>query len=58
MILMGIDPGSRRCGYGILHVERNRIVAAGSGIIKLENKVALEDKLVFLNEELKSLVAE
>ena len=58
MILMGIDPGSRRCGYGILHVEKNKIIAAGSGIIRLESKGCLEDKLVYLNSELIALIDE
>ena len=58
MILMGIDPGSRKCGYGILHIERNKIIAAGSGIIKLEVKSALEDRLVLLGEELRKLINE
>jgi len=58
MILMGIDPGSRRCGYGILHVERNKIVAAGSGIIKLDANISLEDRLVLLGEELRKLIDE
>ena len=58
MILIGIDPGSRKCGYGVLHVEKNKILAAGCGIIKLEAKGAIEDRLLYLSEELKSLVTE
>ena len=58
MIIMGIDPGSRRCGYGILHLEKYRIVAAGCGIIKLEKFHKAEDKLLFLGQELKKIINE
>ena len=58
MIIMGIDPGSRRCGYGILHIEKYKIIAAGCGIIKLENKHTAEEKLLFLGKELKKLISE
>jgi crossover junction endodeoxyribonuclease RuvC len=58
MILMGIDPGSRKCGYGILHIENYKIIAAGSGIINLISKSCLEDKLLFLGKELKKIIEE
>ena len=53
---MGIDPGSRRCGYGILHIEKYKIVAAGSSVIKLDIKTNLEDKLLELGKELKNII--
>ncbi|MCL2062805.1 MAG: crossover junction endodeoxyribonuclease RuvC [Candidatus Cloacimonetes bacterium] len=56
MIIIGVDPGSRKCGYGILHIERNKILAAGSGIINLEKKVLLEKKLLHLSNELKLII--
>lgn len=55
MILMGIDPGSRKCGYGILHIDKYKIIAAGSGIIELSPKLSLEEKLCTINIELKKL---
>ena len=58
MIIMGIDPGSNRCGYGILEIEKNKILAAGSGIIRLEKKKILEDKLLHLNTSLNDLISE
>ncbi len=35
MIILGIDPGSRYCGYGLLEIEQNKITAAGCDVIKL-----------------------
>jgi crossover junction endodeoxyribonuclease RuvC len=58
MILVGIDPGSRKCGYGILHIEKYKIIAAGYGIINLKPTDALEDKLLYLGHELKKLIDE
>ena len=55
---MGIDPGSRRCGYGILHIEKYKIVAAGCGIIKLEKLHKAEERLLFLGQELKKVINE
>jgi len=37
LIILGIDPGSRFCGYGLLEIENNKIVAAGCNVISVEN---------------------
>ena len=58
MILMGIDPGSRKCGYGVLQVEKYKIVAAGSGIISIKTSLPSEDKLLYLAEGLKKVIDE
>jgi len=58
MIILGIDPGSRNCGYGILHIEQNKILAAGSGIIKLATRLNINDKLLLLGQEIQLLLHE
>ena len=58
MIIMGIDPGSRCCGYGLLHIEKFKIIAAGCGVVRLENKKRIEDKLLLLGYELKKIINE
>ena len=58
MIILGIDPGSRYCGYGILEVEKRTILSAGSGVIKLNPKHSLQNRLRFLYDEIKKLVME
>ncbi|MDD3051944.1 MAG: crossover junction endodeoxyribonuclease RuvC, partial [Candidatus Cloacimonetes bacterium] len=35
MIILGVDPGSRNCGVGILETNKNKITAAGCDVIKL-----------------------
>ncbi|MCK9329191.1 MAG: crossover junction endodeoxyribonuclease RuvC [Candidatus Cloacimonetes bacterium] len=58
MILLGIDPGSRKCGYGILHIDKYKIIAAGCGIIKLDEKKSLQDRLLELYNHLSKLIDE
>ena len=58
MILMGIDPGSRKCGYGVLQVEKYKIIAAGSGIISIKTTIPSDDKLLYLADELKKIIDE
>jgi crossover junction endodeoxyribonuclease RuvC len=37
--ILGIDPGSIRCGYAIIHKEKNRLKLVDAGIIKIKEKV-------------------
>ena len=58
--VIGIDPGLRRTGYAILtpdrlHYERSRLVEAG--VIRLNVKASLPDRLVELTGELEALLA-
>jgi len=45
LIILGIDPGSNYCGYGILEIEKGKIVAAGSDVIKVKKTLTLPEKL-------------
>ncbi len=58
MLIMGIDPGSRYCGYSLLQVESRRIIAAGCDVINLTAKKSLVDRLVLLYQELVKLIDE
>lgn len=52
MIIIGIDPGTRFCGYGILEVQDLRITAAGCEVINVSNMSNFEDKLLKIHEEI------
>ncbi|HNX00759.1 MAG TPA: crossover junction endodeoxyribonuclease RuvC [Candidatus Cloacimonadota bacterium] len=52
MIIIGIDPGSRFCGYGILQLERRTIVAAGCDVIRMNEKLDLTERLSILYQEI------
>ncbi|NPA55162.1 MAG: crossover junction endodeoxyribonuclease RuvC [Epsilonproteobacteria bacterium] len=39
MKILGIDPGSIRCGYAIIHKERNKLSLIDAGVIKIKEKL-------------------
>ncbi|MCD4819602.1 MAG: crossover junction endodeoxyribonuclease RuvC [Candidatus Cloacimonetes bacterium] len=58
MIILGIDPGSRFCGYGIIEVHKRQIIAAGCDVIKISPKLKLSEKLVLIHSEITKIVLE
>lgn len=58
MVILGFDPGTRFCGYGIIQYERRRIVAAGCDCIKLNTKLQLSGKLDQLFKEIRTIIEE
>ena len=38
MLILGIDPGSRNCGYGIIDIDGTRASLVDAGIIKIETR--------------------
>ncbi len=36
MVILGIDPGSSKCGYALLHLEKNRMQLQEAGLIKIQ----------------------
>lgn len=58
MIIIGIDPGSHVCGYGILQLENNRIVAAGCNVIKIDSTLDLAERLAVIYAEIDQVIDE
>lgn len=58
MVILGFDPGTRFCGYGIIQYDRRRIVAAGCDCIKLNAKLQLSGKLDQLYQEIRTIIEE
>ena len=52
MRVLGIDPGSRFMGYGVVEDRRGRLVHVGHGVIKADPDTALELRLKALHEAL------
>ena len=50
--ILGIDPGSRKTGYGLIELSGNRTRHLASGCIKLNPKDSLADRLHTLSKEL------
>lgn len=51
-MVLGIDPGTRKTGYGVIRKVGSRISRLDSGVIKLNHKAPLEDRLPELYDKL------
>ena len=58
MRILGIDPGLRLTGYGVLdyHVQRPRLIDAG--VVRLKAKTSLADRLVELEAVIDEIIVE
>ena len=56
--ILGVDPGSRKTGYGLIENSGNRIRHLASGCIRLNAKHPLSDRLSMLSRELEQLIEE
>ena len=51
MTVLGIDPGTRNCGYAIIKKEKNRVILVEAGLIKIKERI-LQYQIVELCEGL------
>lgn len=58
MIILGIDPGSINCGYGLIEVQKRRIIAAGCDVIKVDPKLPLAERIVQIYQEINKVIIE
>ena len=56
--ILGVDPGSRKTGYGLIENSGNRIRHLSSGCIRLNERDQLSDRLSMLSRELEQLIEE
>lgn len=56
MIILGIDPGSLNCGYGLLEIENRQIVAAGCDVITLNPKLHLPERLLQIRDQIREVI--
>lgn len=52
MRVLGVDPGSRFMGYGVVEERRGRLVHVGHGVIKVDADAPLHERLLVLHAEL------
>ena len=55
--ILGIDPGSRLTGYGVLQAQGNNFIRLSHGVIKLGN-LPMPNRLARLIDQLDALIAE
>ncbi|MCD4650675.1 MAG: crossover junction endodeoxyribonuclease RuvC [Candidatus Cloacimonetes bacterium] len=58
MIILGVDPGSRFCGYGLLEIESGKIIGAGCDVLKINQKHGFSGRLVDVHQQLKGVIDE
>ncbi len=56
-IILGIDPGSRKCGYGLINAVGSRLDYLTCGVIRVET-LAFPDRLQVIFESLSHVIAE
>ena len=57
MRVLGIDPGSRRTGWGVVQLEGTRLLHIDAGTITISGKTPLPDRLRVIHEGLQRVVA-
>jgi crossover junction endodeoxyribonuclease RuvC len=56
--ILGIDPGLRRTGWGVVAIEGNRLSYLACGSLASDDKAALATRLVAIHDGLRRVVAE
>ena len=56
MIVIGVDPGTARTGYGIVKRQGSRIIRLGSGEIKTKADQPIEQKLLVIHNNLEEVL--
>jgi crossover junction endodeoxyribonuclease RuvC len=56
--ILGLDPGLRRTGWGVIVIEGARLSHVAHGVITPKDSLALSERLVFLFEGVCAVVAE
>ncbi|MFK7840058.1 MAG: crossover junction endodeoxyribonuclease RuvC [Bdellovibrionales bacterium] len=56
MIILGIDPGLRKTGWGIIEKNGSRLSFVGSGLIKTQSSETLPHRLTVLHEGLSEII--
>ncbi|MBN2718306.1 MAG: crossover junction endodeoxyribonuclease RuvC [Deltaproteobacteria bacterium] len=56
MIVLGIDPGTRKTGFGVIRKDGSRLTRIDSGVIRLNDKAPLEARLPELYNRLNEVI--
>ena len=56
--ILGIDPGLRRTGWGVIEELGNRLVFVGCGSVDSDDKASVAERLVTIHDGLTRIVAE
>lgn len=56
--VLGIDPGTRALGFGVMVVKQGGISLVDYGVIELSAKLSLADRLLIIHDELEKKIAQ
>ncbi len=56
--ILGIDPGLRRTGWGVIACEGNRLIFVACGSVETQERAALAERLVVIHDGLTKVVAD
>jgi crossover junction endodeoxyribonuclease RuvC len=56
--ILGIDPGLRRTGWGVVESEGNRLVFVGCGSVEPSDRLTLAERLLAIHHGLEKVLAE
>ena len=57
-IVIGIDPGTHRCGFGLVFRRGNRFVHIAHGVVKAPTKAPLHERLLAVVDGIERAIAE
>lgn len=58
MKILGIDPGSRATGYGLIRLEGNRLHHIDNGVIRPHEKAGLAHRLLHIHQQLQIVISQ
>ncbi len=58
MIILGVDPGTARCGYGVIELKGSVIKPLGYGLLKVKKEDCASRNLLFLKQSLSEIIEE
>ncbi|MEZ4220446.1 MAG: crossover junction endodeoxyribonuclease RuvC [Polyangiaceae bacterium] len=56
MLALGIDPGTRKLGWGVVARSGNRLTHVAHGVIKLDGKRPLAERLTVIESQLETVI--
>lgn len=57
MIILGVDPGTHRTGWGVVERKGARLVGIAAGVIRAKDTAPLEERLHTIHTQLEAVIA-
>lgn len=56
MIILGVDPGIGRCGWGVINFEKSKLEVLDYGCIETKPNSPVEERLFIINSEIEKII--